>query len=142
MIKITGLHQATLRFVLILGGILAVPSLLSAQSCDNVTDAQIVAAVYAKFKGDSKLAPQVSHINVVSVNAAVQLQGWVNNKNDFERAVELVSLVRCVRVINVNLFEPNPPENLQRGGSCGAGMKACGDICIPVSDTCGIMSDE
>lgn len=112
-----------------------------AQNCETMTDTQIVAEVYSRIKADSKLAPQVPHINVVSINAAVKLQGWVNNQKDFDKVVDIVVAVRCVRVINVNLFEPNPPENLDRTGGCTSGTKACGDICIPVGDVCAIASE-
>jgi len=110
----------------------------AAQTCEGVTDEQIVADVYSKLRSDKSLAGQLSHINVVSVFAAVKLQGWVNNRRDYDKATELVGATRCVRLINVNLFEDRPPDTTRGGAGCAAGTKPCGDICIPESDVCNI----
>lgn len=117
----------------------------AAQSCDTVTDAQIVAEVYSRIKADKGLASQVGHINVVSINRAVKLQGWADTLRDYEKVVDIVHETRCVRLVNVNLFEPQPPPpgGLMRGGaSCSTGLKRCGDICIPDGDVCSIMAES
>lgn len=115
----------------------------SGQDCTSTTDAQLVTTVVDKIKADKVLGPQISHIVVGSVNRFVKLQGWTDSKNDYERLNELVGKIACVAAINVNRLEESPPaanSPLRRqGGGCGPGMKACGDVCIPESDSC---SDE
>ena len=110
--------------------------------CETTTDDQLVTEIVAKIKGSKNLASQISHINVASVNRAVKLQGWANNKSDYDAVVGIVSSTKCVKLINVNLFEtaPPPPGSVLRPGSggCTSGMKPCGDICIPEGDTCSI----
>lgn len=110
--------------------------------CETTTDDQLVTEIVAKIKANKNLAPQISHINVASVNRAVKLQGWANNKSDYDDVVGIVSSTKCVKLINVNLFEtaPPPPGSVLRPGSggCTSGMKPCGDICIPEGDTCSI----
>lgn len=115
---------------------------VSAQTCDGVTNEQLVSDIYAKIKADKNLAPQISHINVVAVFAAVKLQGWANSKNDYNKVVDIVSETRCVRLVNVNLFEDSPPPTLRSGGACSAGTKKCGDICIPETDACNIVVEQ
>lgn len=116
------------------------PGQASAQDCTAVTDAQLVTAVLDKIKADKVLAPQLKHIVVGSVNRFVKLQGWTDSKSDYERLNELVAKVSCVAAINVNRLEESPPASdspLRRlAAGCGPGMKACGDVCIPESDSC------
>ncbi|MGB7070076.1 MAG: BON domain-containing protein [Pyrinomonadaceae bacterium] len=116
-----------------------------AQKCSEVTDQKIVADIYSRIKADKILASQISHINVVSVNFAVKVQGWANNKRDYDKVVGIVMATRCVKLVNVNLFEEDPPEteNLLRSeAGCAPGTKPCVDVCIPVSDPCNISDFE
>ena len=110
--------------------------------CETTTDDQLVTQIVAKIKANKNLAAQISHINVASVNRAVKLQGWTNNKSDYDDVVGIVSSTKCVKLINVNLFEPAlpPAGSVLRPGSggCSSGMKPCGDMCIPEGDTCSI----
>jgi hypothetical protein len=109
--------------------------------CEKVTDAQIVADIYGKIKNDKGLASQMTHINVVSVYAAVRFQGWANNKGDYDQIVGFASNHGCVKLVNVNNFMEEPPPNespLRLGAGCARGTKACGDICIPEGDACNI----
>lgn len=109
--------------------------------CEKVTDAQIVADIYGKIKSDKGLASQMTHINVVSVFAAVRFQGWANDKGDYDQIVGFASNHGCVRLVNVNNFREEPPPNdspLRMGAGCARGTKACGDICIPEGDACNI----
>ena len=115
---------------------------VSAQ-CDKVTDQQIVSGIYAKIKNDKDLASQVKHINVVSINFAVKLQGWADNKNDYDAIVDFAMNADCVRVVNVNNFMDAPPATdsaLRSTKGCASGTKACGDVCIPEGDVCNIGS--
>jgi hypothetical protein len=109
--------------------------------CDKVTDSQIVASIYAKIKNDKGLAPQISHINVVSVFAAVKFQGWADRQADYDRIVGFASETSCVRLVNVNNFAETPPaagNALRAAAGCSRGTKACGDVCIPEGDPCNI----
>ncbi|MEQ1646275.1 MAG: BON domain-containing protein, partial [Pyrinomonadaceae bacterium] len=109
--------------------------------CEKVADSQIVASIYAKIKNDKVLAPQISHINVVSVFAAVKFQGWADKRADYDRIVGFASETSCVRLVNVNNFAETPPASgnaLRAGSGCSAGTKPCGDVCIPEGDPCNI----
>ena len=116
-----------------------------AQTCDKVTDQQLVDSIYAAIKADSKLAGQISHINVIAVFGAVKLQGWADSQKDYDKAVGIVSGTQCVKLVNVNLFEPAPPaagSSLRSTGGCASGTKPCGDVCIPVGDSCNITGKQ
>jgi len=109
--------------------------------CDKVTDPQIVSTIYGKIKAEKGLAGQISHINVVSVSAAVKFQGWANTKKDYEKIVGFGLNTACVKLVNVNNFAEVPPAtggNLRSVGGCATGTKQCGDVCIPEADTCNI----
>ena len=112
-----------------------------AQKCESKTDAEIVAEIYSDIDRDGDLSKQKSHINVVSVNQVVKLQGWTDNQNDYDDLVELVARVSCVRMINVNLLRETPPppgDSFYSAGGCQKGTKPCGDVCIPEGDSCNI----
>jgi len=139
-----------LRLAAILGffailTVTAMSSHVSAQACDTVTDVQLVAAIYAKIKADKALAPQVSHINIVAINRAVKLQGWTDTRKDYDKVLQFVSEINCIRLVNLNIFEPvpPPPDSPMRiiSGGCAAGTKRCGDVCIPEGDSCGITNE-
>ena len=108
--------------------------------CDPKSD--IVDNIYTQLKADKGLASQGSHINVVFVSelSTVKLMGWADNKSDWEKARDIV-LSNCVKA-NVNDFANSPPpagDALRfSGGSCQAGFKVCGDLCIPSGETCSI----
>ncbi len=109
--------------------------------CDKVTDAQIVAEIYGKIKADKTLAPQVTHINVVSLYAAVKFQGWADSHKDYDKIVGFGFDTACVRLVNANgLQDTAPSENnpSRAAGGCSSGTKQCGDVCIPEGDMCNI----
>jgi hypothetical protein len=109
--------------------------------CDKTSDAQIVADIYGKISNDKGLSAQMSHINVVSINAAVKFQGWANSKSDYDKVVGFALNGSCAKLVNVNLFVDTPPaegSSLRSSGGCTSGTKACGDICIPEGDACNI----
>lgn len=111
--------------------------------CESTTDAQIVAEIYGKIKADKGLEPQISHINVVAVYGAVKFQGWADSKRDHDKVVDIGMTSKCVKLVNVNLFSEAPPatDSPQRASKgCAAGMKPCGDVCIPEGDSCNIES--
>jgi hypothetical protein len=127
--------------VLILLFLLFIPNSATIRDCTTVTDLQLVESILDEMKNDSLLSPQASHIIVGSVNRFVKLQGWTDNKRGYDRMVDIVSNTRCVIAINVNKFSETPPaaDDPQRplpSGGCAAGMKQCGDVCIPEADSC------
>jgi hypothetical protein len=139
------INKMMLRLVVVLG-LFAVFMTMNAnirpvyaQSCDSVTDQQIVTEIYSRINADKGLASQVSHINVISIYKVVKLQGWVTSQRDFDKVVEIASSTDCVRMINSIWFRPAAPDK-ERIGGCSSGMKACGDICIPEGDACNIMA--
>jgi formate hydrogenlyase subunit 4 len=114
--------------------------------CETVTDEAIVKEIYSKLSAEKKIAPQLTHINVVSVNRVVKLQGWTDTKDDYALVMKIVSSVKCVVMINTQLFDEVPPpanSPLKPGdGGCGPGFRLCGDICIPDTDKCNITFTE
>jgi len=108
----------------------------ASQNCKEVSDADIIASMNAKIQGNKNLAPQASHINIVSVNQVIKIQGWVSSQSDFDKVVAYAVDLNCVRLVNVNEFEPQEPAGLMQG--CSGGTKPCGDICIPDGDICSI----
>ncbi len=107
--------------------------------CENA-DASIVAAIYGKIKADKNLASQIRHINVTSLNNVAKLQGWAKTRRDKGRVVDFAMNADCVKMVNSNNFADAPPadDTLQRSAGCGAGMKQCGDLCIPEAEVCNI----
>ena len=111
--------------------------------CETVTDAKIVSNIYGMIKADKGLAAQIPHINVQSTTLAVKYQGWVGRKAEYDKVVGFAMKMACVKMVNVNGFASSAPSGdaTQRIASgCGAGMKQCGDICIPDTDVCNITS--
>ena len=108
--------------------------------CGSVTDASIVADIYGKIKADKILAPQVTHINVVSVSKVVKFVGWADNQRDHDK-IRGFANTECVRMVNINNFaEIAPPadSSLRSSNGCTSGTKPCGDICIPDGDSCNL----
>ncbi|MEQ1921006.1 MAG: BON domain-containing protein [Pyrinomonadaceae bacterium] len=110
--------------------------------CDKNPDSQIVADIYAGIKGDKGLASQISHINVISTNGAVKLQGWANDQSSYDNVNEIALNTNCVRLVNARDFRQTPPaagDSFRSGpAGCAAGTKPCGDICIPEGDACNL----
>ncbi len=140
MMRSTPRLVLTLSCFAVIFTLFAAARTVSAQ-CDKVTDEQIVADIYAKIKADSRLAAQISHVNVVSIYAAVKFQGWADSKRDYDKIVGFAINADCVKLVNVNLFLEAPPATgdlMRSAGGCAAGTKACGDICIPEGDVCSL----
>lgn len=125
---------------------------IAAQRCDSTAGPRIVSGIYDQIKADRTLASQMSHINVVAAyfdpndnTYSVKFQGWADSKYDHEKVRTFGSNSACVRSVNVNLFLEEPPgsDSLFRSSSgCASGTKPCGDVCIPVGDSCGLSSTE
>src|SRR5687767_814669 len=99
----------TLCFLAGLAVIFTAPRSINGQTCDTVTDQQLVTNIYARIKADRRLAPQIRHINVVSVYAAVKLQGWADGRKDYDKVVDIAMTTKCVKLVNVNLFASQAP---------------------------------
>ena len=120
-------------------------ALTSGRDCTTVTDQELVNSILESMKDDSLIAPQMSHIVVGSVNRFVKLQGWTDTRRGYDRVNSIVSNTRCVTAINVNKFSETPPPaddplRPAAGGGCASGMKQCGDVCIPDSDVCSMLT--
>lgn len=121
---------------------------VSAQDCSKVTPDEILKDVTSLMEADSKLGPQMEHINISVVYRAVIFFGYTLNKGDDIRAQYIGLRGKCVLQSNINKlidFVPTPgndPYNMLRApnGTCSAGTKPCGDICIPEGDSCNIKS--
>jgi hypothetical protein len=98
--------------------------------CDSTTDEQIVKAIYDKMKKKKSLDNQILHVNVVSRDGVVSLQGWTTTKIKAQ-IVKIVEKTKCVKLPVINDLEDAPV-------GCGPGQKKCGDICISSSETCSI----
>ncbi|HUF02548.1 MAG TPA: hypothetical protein VMM38_00075 [Aridibacter sp.] len=126
------------------------------QSCSSITDEQIVDAVYSKFEKDSQLYSQISRLNFTIVREPVsgtmqawKIQGWVDNQKDLDKVMDLIREVydemngmTCFPNIKFNqnqLYTASEvPSGFKSEGGCVGDTKPCGDICIPVSETCSI----
>ncbi len=109
--------------------------------CGSVTDAQILADVYAGIKADTGLAQQASHVNVVVTNSVVKFYGWADSQKDQEDIVDIAMNMKCVRMVNANKLQETPPpagDALRSVNGCSSGTKPCGDVCIPDGDSCNI----
>lgn len=109
-----------------------------AQKCGENADTEIVDNIYSKIKADSKLAGQISHINVTSTNKVVKLQGWVDSQKDFEKINKIALETDCVVMVNSNDLANEKPSGEAFRGMCAGETKPCGDICIPVNESCNI----
>lgn len=116
---------------------------VSAQTCDESADADIVASIYAKIKGNSKLASQEKHINVTSKARVIRLQGWTESESDFNTlhgyAMDALNALKpTCGMVNPNGFYKTKPTEDQMRSMCAGGTRPCGDICIPENDSCNI----
>ena len=115
------------------------------QSCDGMSDDDVVARIYAKIDADKNIADQKAHFNISFMNGAAILVGWMNNKSDYDQVLEYVNKTAyelpkgCMTKININNFwesESMAPAGLKAGGGCGPGTIQCGEICIPSGEKC------
>ena len=99
--------------------------------CSKTTDAEIVAAIKAQFEADPEIKDQMRHINVSVKKRVVKLEGWLDGKASVAKAVALAKKTKCVKSVVSRLKEKG-------GGSCGAGLRPCGDGCIDRRSICNI----
>lgn len=126
------------------------------QQCSSITDEQIVDAVYSKFEKNDKISSQISSLNFTIVREPVsgtmqawKIRGWVEDQKDLDKVMELIRDVfedlngaTCFGNIKFNqndLYVSSAvPSGFKSEGGCVGDTKPCGDICIPVSETCNI----
>lgn len=108
------------------------------QSCGANADTEIVDSIYAKIKANAKLSVQAEHINITSTNQVVKIVGYADNKEDRAKVVQYAIETACVKMVNDKEFLDEKPSEEQLRTMCTSGTKPCGDICIPINDTCNI----
>jgi hypothetical protein len=137
-----------LAFIVFIASAFASNQAVKAQDCSKVTDEDILHGVEGRLKADSKIGPQMEHINLWVTNRVVIFYGYTDNKGDDYRAQSIALKAACGGPVNINKlldYVPTPgndPYNMLRAadGACASGTKPCGDICIPNGDTCNIKS--
>ena len=101
--------------------------------CSKTTNANIVAAIKAKFEADPEIKEQMRHVNISVKKRIVRLEGWLDGKILMDKAVALAKSAKCVKKV-INLLKESG------GGSCGAGQRPCGDSCIDRRSECMILN--
>ncbi|QQS42814.1 MAG: hypothetical protein IPM63_07740 [Acidobacteriota bacterium] len=147
-----------IRALLAVSAVLMAAQFLPAygQTCSSITDEQIVDAVYSKFEKNDKISPQINRLNFTIVREPVsgtmqawKIRGWVDDEKDLDKVMELIRDVfedlngaTCFGNIKFNqndLYVATAvPSGFKSEGGCVGDTKPCGDICIPVSETCSI----
>jgi osmotically-inducible protein OsmY len=103
-----------------------------AVDCSTMTDADIVTAIQAKIKADSRYTGQWTHINVSSRERAVTLEGWIAGKGAIPRLVSYAKQTKCVARVQSRL-------GAYKSVGCGRNEKPCGDGCIAKDSDCNAM---
>lgn len=98
-------------------------------NCAQVTDQEIVTAIYDKIR--VKYADQMRRINVRVKDKVVTIEGWVKTKGVSKDIKKMAEKVKCVKLV-VNTLK------IGISGGCLPGQKQCGDICISERDPCNI----
>ena len=99
--------------------------------CSKTTDAEIVQAIKQQFEADAEIKDQMQHINISVKKRVVTLEGWLDSKELIAKAFAIAKKTKCVKKVTKRLKEKG-------GGSCGAGQKPCGGICIDKRSECNI----
>jgi osmotically-inducible protein OsmY len=103
--------------------------------CSKTTDEEIVRTIRQQFETDAEIKDQMRHVNVSVRKRVVTLEGWLNGKALVDKAKAMVRKTRCVKKV-VSRLKNNG------GGTCGPGLKPCGDTCIDVRSKCTIILDN
>lgn len=104
---------------------------VSQTSCVKTADADIVQAIKEQLQADSEIKDQMRHVNVSVKKRAVTLEGWLDGKESVAKAVALAKKTKCAKRVVSKLKEKG-------GGSCGPGLRPCGDTCIDRRSECTI----
>src|SRR4029077_9778111 len=97
------------------------------------TDAAIVKAIQDKIKADARFNDQRDHINVMSRNRAVKLEGWVRGAAQKNAISGFARKTKCVLKVT-NLLQT------KRTGQCTGTQKACCGGCIDRASDCNCMN--
>ena len=104
-------------------------TLAQTKDCSQMSDTDIVLAVYEKLK--VKYSLERKNINVTSNNWVVKLDGWVDSEKTKNKIESLVKKVKCVKQLNSEL-------TVGKGGGCGLGQRECGGTCISDKEPCNV----
>ncbi len=104
-------------------------TLAQKKDCSQMSDPDIVLAVYEKLK--VKYSLERKNINVTSINGVVKLDGWVASEKIKNKIESLVKKVKCVKQLNSEL-------TVGKGGGCAIGQRECGGTCISDKEPCNI----
>ena len=99
--------------------------------CSKTTDADLVQTIKEKFAADADIKDQMRHLNVSVKRRTVTLEGWLDGKERVAKAVALAKKTSCAKRVISRLKENGT-------GSCGAGLRPCGDSCIDRRSVCNI----
>ena len=72
--------------------------------CSKTTNANIVAAIKAKFEADPEIKEQMRHVNISVKKRIVRLEGWLDGKVLMDKAVALAKSANCVKKV-INLLK-------------------------------------
>lgn len=107
----------------------------SQTSCATTTNDSIVKAIQDQLAAETDIKDQMRHINVSVKNRTVTLEGWLDGKAAVTKAITLSKKTKCVKKVISKLKE-------RGGGSCGPGLRPCGDTCIDRRSACNILSQQ
>jgi hypothetical protein len=113
--------------VLAAAGSLTVPG--QQVDCTKTTDADLAKLITEKI--NAKYPNLSAQVNVHVENGIVYLEGWAASKDARKEIERIAKKTSCVKKVRNNL-----KKAIIVG--CGAGSKPCGDICIPLNQTCNI----
>jgi hypothetical protein len=127
------------------------------QECPDTVEANqaIVDSIINAIKNNknTKLEPQLSHINISSKNRVVKIQGWADNKKNRKAIYDIANGATCRKMVYDALFavgqaaydklmkdrkaeDPFAAQQMRISADCPDGGKKCGDICIDEGDPC------
>lgn len=101
----------------------------------EATDAAIVKAIQDKIKADSRFDKQRDHINVMSRNRVVKLEGWVRGVAQKNAITEFARTTDCVirgRIRNL--------LRTRQQGNCARSQQPCCGGCIERTSVCNCMN--
>lgn len=98
--------------------------------CSQMTDAEIVKAIYDQMKKKPKLDAEIMHVNVRSKDGVITLEGWTTSQKNKKAIVKIAEKIKCKKQV-INELADSPV-------GCGPGTKRCGTICIPEEEDCNI----
>jgi len=117
------------------GLFLSAGATLAQTGCSKTNDAEIVQRIKQKFEADAEIKDQMRHVNISVKKRRVTLEGWLDGKALVAKAATITRKTKCARSV-VSRLKTNG------GGSCGPGLKPCGDTCIDRRSSCTIGTDD